>query len=167
MHYGSGHIKAPALRKWRLWTVPHTPKAAELQEGLVSRPVAPERMHGPGPKELPDVGPSGAPYEFATAEQMRLLNRTEMKGQGVEVEQKNRRGTQKHAECWGLAYLLMKEALIESSLYPNPPANYGSSKGTFHLVRAIACLSVCKWKQNQTHTFCVSWRKKIRFYTDW
>lgn len=24
-------------------------------------------MHGPGPEELPDVGPSGAPYEFANS----------------------------------------------------------------------------------------------------
>lgn len=29
--------------------------------------VAPERMHGPGPKELPDVCPSGAPNEFANS----------------------------------------------------------------------------------------------------
>lgn len=24
-------------------------------------------MHDPGPKELPDVGPSGAPYEFGSS----------------------------------------------------------------------------------------------------
>lgn len=29
--------------------------------------VAPERMHGPGLKELPDVCPSGAPNEFANS----------------------------------------------------------------------------------------------------
>ncbi len=71
---------------------------------------------------------------FATAEQMRVLNRTEMKGQGVEVEQKNRRGAQKHAESRGLAYLLMKEALIESSLYPNPPQTISAQRELFILL---------------------------------
>lgn len=68
MHRGSGHIKAPALRKrglWRLNGTAHT-KGAELGRGGCSPGLsAPQRMRGPGPKELPDVGPSGTPHECA------------------------------------------------------------------------------------------------------
>lgn len=42
----------------------HTPKAELCRRGWSPGLVAPERMHGPRPKELPDVGPSGAYCEF-------------------------------------------------------------------------------------------------------
>ncbi|TKS72451.1 Down syndrome cell adhesion molecule -like protein [Collichthys lucidus] len=38
----------------------HTPKAELCRRGWSPGLVAPERMHGPRPKKLPDVGPSGA-----------------------------------------------------------------------------------------------------------
>lgn len=44
--------------------VQHTPKAELNRRGWSPGLLAPKRMHGPGPKEPPDVGPSGAPYEF-------------------------------------------------------------------------------------------------------
>lgn len=47
--------------------VPHTPKAGLHRRGWSPGLVAPERMHGPGPKELPDVGPSGVPYELTSS----------------------------------------------------------------------------------------------------
>ena len=47
--------------------VPHTPKPELRRRGWSPGLVAPERMHGPGPIELPDVGPSGVPYELASS----------------------------------------------------------------------------------------------------
>lgn len=149
MHYGSGHIKASTFRKWGPWTVPHTPKAQLHRRGWSPGPVAPERMHGPGAKELPDVGPSGEAYELgnnradesieqSTNERARELSRNKKR------EGKSQRQPVK--ACRGMAYLLMKEALIDSSLYSNPLQT--TAQGTFHLLRPAAWLSLWKWKQS-------------------
>lgn len=50
------------------------------------------------------------------AAQIRVLNRNERGKQGVEVDQKREGGTE--PECWGMARLLMKEALIDSIQTP-------------------------------------------------
>lgn len=111
-----------------------------------------------------------------TAQQMRVLNRTEIRGAwGCEVEQKREGGHQahlrEHAECWGTAYSLMKEALIHSSLYWKPPTNWEAQRELFIWLKLQPVSVQIKSRQicnpiNRDHMLCVSWVQWLILLTE-